>query len=336
MKVLFVTNLYPTKNNPDYGVFTKDQIQSTLENGVTGDVLFINARENGIREYFKALKRINDAYKDYDLIHCFHGLSLIVTFLATKNKPILISFLLAIKYESLHKNYIINKIYSLTYNTIIKSKRVFSIFKDELPEHLFSNGRSFYLPNGVDLSEFFPINREAACKALSLDPNKTYVLFVSSKDKFRLVKRYDLFSKTIQILKDNSKTLNIDELVLSNVPRDQCIYYFNVASVHLLTSDYEGSPNSVKEAMSCNTPVVSTDVGNVKQMFNGASNCFISPQDPAIFAEYVLKAIIEPPCDLRNVLIENKLTVQDKTNELVDIYRKIIEKQVNIKKQQYN
>jgi hypothetical protein len=40
---------------------------------------------------------------------------------------------------------------------------------------------------------------------------------------------------------------------------------------------------------------------------------------------------IDPPCDLRNVLIENKLTVQDKTNELIDIYRTIIGKQIDIK-----
>lgn len=326
MKILFVTNLYPTKDTPDYGVFTKDQIQSTFEKGVTGDILFINARENGIGEYFKALKRINDVYKDYDLIHCFHGLSLIVTFLASKKKPILVSFLLPIKFESFNKNKVINGLYSLTYSTIIKSKRVFSIFKDKLPDHLVSNGRSFYLPNGVNLSTFYPVNKADSCKKLNLNPNKTYILFASSKDSFRPVKRYDIFSKTLQILKINSKYLNIEELILSNVSREECIYYFNVASVHLLTSDYEGSPNSVKEAMSCNTPVVSTDVGNVKQMFNGACNCFISPQDPIILAEYVLKAIIDPPCDLRNVLTENKLTVQDKTNELINIYRTIIGK----------
>lgn len=328
MKILFVTNLYPTKNSPDYGVFTKDQIQSTLQNGVTGDILFINARENGIKEYFKALKRINDVYKDYDLIHCFHGLSLIVTFLASKKKPILVSFLLPIKFESFNKNKnkVINGLYSLAYSTIIKSKRVFSIFKDKLPDHLVSNGRSFYLPNGVNLSAFYPVNKADSCKTLNLNPNKTYILFASSKDSFRPVKRYDLFSKTLQILKDNYVDLNIEELILSNVPRDQCIYYFNAASVHLLTSDFEGSPNSVKEAMSCNTPVVSTDVGNVKQMFNGASNCYISPQDSAILAEYVLKAIIDPPCDLRNVLTDNKLTIQDKTNELIEIYRTIIGK----------
>jgi teichuronic acid biosynthesis glycosyltransferase TuaC len=331
MKILFVTNLYPTKENPDYGVFTKDQIENTFQNGVIGDVLFINAREKGIGEYFKAIKRINKIYTDYDLIHCFHGLSLIATVLASKNKPILISFLLPIKLESLHKNKLISELYSLTYSTIIKFKRVFSIFKDKVPEHLILNDRTYYLPNGVDLSAFYPINREAACKALSLDPSKSYIMFVSSKEKFRPVKRYDLFSKTIKILKNNSKGLDIEELVMSSVPREQCIYYFNAASVHLLTSDYEGSPNSVKEAMSCNTPVVSTDVGNVKQMFIGANNCYISPQEPTILADYVLKAIIDPPCDLRNVLIENKLTVQDKTNELIDIYRTIIGKQIDIK-----
>ena len=89
MKVLHITNSYPTINNPDYGVFTKDQIDNVKLEGVESHLLFINAKENGIKEYFLAIKKIKNIYKEYDIIHCFHGLTLIIAFLATKNKPIL-------------------------------------------------------------------------------------------------------------------------------------------------------------------------------------------------------------------------------------------------------
>jgi teichuronic acid biosynthesis glycosyltransferase TuaC len=326
LKVLFVTNLYPTIENPDFGVFTRDQIENIKAKKVLGDVLFINAMEKGPIEYLRAIKKINQSYKKYDLIHCFHGLTLIITYISTFRKPILISFLNEIKFESYKKNKIINKFFILIYNAILKSNRVFIIFKDKIPANLNLRGRSFYLPNGIDLSDFYPIKREIAYKKLNLDINKTYILFVSSKAKLRGQKRYDIFRRTIQILKENSVDLNFEELILTNIPRELCNYYYNAASVHLVTSDYEGSPNSVKEAMGCNIPVVSTDVGNVKKMIVGATNCFISDQDPAKLALCVLKAIQSPFCDLRKVLVDNGLTVENKTEELSQIYSQIVQR----------
>ena len=325
LKVLFVTNLYPTHENPDFGVFTRDQIENIKADKVYGDILFINAMEKGPIEYLKAIKKINQSYKKYDLVHCFHGLTLIITYIATLRKPILVSFLNEIKFESYKKNKIINKFFTLIYYTIIKSNRVFIILKDKIPSNLSLKGRSFYLPNGIDLSAFYPINREIAKNKLNLDNNKTYILFVSSKAKLRGQKRYDIFSETIQILKANSVGQDFEELILTNIPRELCIYYYNAAAVHLVTSDYEGSPNSVKEAMGCNIPVVSTDVGNVKKMIIGATNCFISEQDPAKLALCVLKAIQSPNCDLRKVLVDNGLTVENKTEELLQIYSQIVQ-----------
>lgn len=324
MRVLHVTNNYPTSNNPDYGVFTKDQIDKVIALGVNSDLLFINAREHGIKEYFNAFKKIKNIYKQYDIIHCFHGLTLIIVFFATIKKPILISFLNEIKYENLKKNKAINEIYVILYKLIIKSNRVFTIFKDKIPENLKNNGRSFYLPNGIDLDSFYPIDKVESCKILNLDPTKKYILFVSSKNILRPQKRYDIFKSTIEILKSKYVSYNFEELVMSSVPREKCIYYYNAASVHLLTSDYEGSPNSVKESMGCNTPVVSTDAGNVKLMIDKAENCFISSQNPDSLAEYIIKSLDSSLCNLRDILKTNNLTVEVKSKELFEIYKEIL------------
>jgi len=66
----------------------------------------------------------------------------------------------------------------------------------------------------------------------------------------------------------------------------------NAADVHLLTSDYEGSPNSVKECMACNTSVVSTNVGNVNELLNNVEGCFVSDNfDENELAELVNKSL---------------------------------------------
>jgi len=214
MKVLHITNSYPTIQNPDYGVFTKDQIDNLSQYGIENKLLFVNSKENGIIEYFRAIKKIRSIYKNYDLIHCFHGLTLIVAFFTTINKPILISFLNEIKYENFKSNIYFNKLYVLLYNFILKSKLVFAIFKDKIPEKQQNTNRSFYLPNGVNLQNFYLLEKEDACNYLNLDCKKRYILFVSSKNKMRTQKRYDIFMSTINILKKKYNEYNFEELIL--------------------------------------------------------------------------------------------------------------------------
>jgi glycosyltransferase involved in cell wall biosynthesis len=47
----------------------------------------------------------------------------------------------------------------------------------------------------------------------------------------------------------------------------------NAADVLLVTSFTEGSPTVVQEAMACNLPVVSVDVGDVRERLQGVAAC---------------------------------------------------------------
>jgi len=49
--------------------------------------------------------------------------------------------------------------------------------------------------------------------------------------------------------------------------------YLNAADVLLLTSKHEGSPTIVKEALACNCPVVSVDVGDVRERIAAINGC---------------------------------------------------------------
>lgn len=317
MKVLHITNNYPSSKFPIFGIFVKEQIESLSKEGVKNEVFFINGRENGKLEYLKQIFYLRKKLKKskYNIIHCHHALSALCLFFSgeIKNNKVIVSF----------QNDPINELGVHTFN-FIKHFIDGCIFKNN--SNLITDPHSFYLPNGVNLNFFKPIDIIISRKKLGLDPNKIYILFVSS-NYIRKQKRYDIFTETLKILRTKYSYTNIEELKMINIEREMIPYYFNAANLHLLTSDFEGSPNSVKESLACNTPVVSTDVGNVKSLLKNLEGSFCSvnnnPTELAYLVDKSLKMDIREGHDqIRKLELDSKSVA---TN-LSDIYKKIINK----------
>lgn len=320
MKILFVTNGYPTVNNPEYCVFTKEQIESVSKfQEIEGQLIFINARENGIQAYIKAIPILKKKIRQADLIHTFHGLTFLLVFLIAPSKQIVVSFLNSIENEYGEKKFLSQPLVFLT-KRLIQRMNITKIFKDKVPARFSQN--SYYLPNGVDTSKFYPISKSEAKRKLGLDESKKYILFVSSKNKYRKQKRYDRYKKVLEILR--MRYDNIEELALVNEPRERIIYYFNAAELHLLTSDFEGSPNSVKEALACNIPVVATNSGNVKMMLDGIENCYVSSSFNASELADLTTKVLEVPSSEVNIskyITLKRLDMKAKALELTKIYK---------------
>ncbi|MFC7045384.1 glycosyltransferase family 4 protein [Halobacteriaceae archaeon GCM10025711] len=137
------------------------------------------------------------------------------------------------------------------------------------------------IPHGVDLDRFRPIDREAARREVGWDPDGLHVLFPYSPN--RSVKNYPLAERVVDATEtelDREITLQ----TLSGVPHERMAYYYNAADALLLTSRREGSPNSVKEAMACNVPVVATAVGDVPERLAGVSESVVAESDDELVA----------------------------------------------------
>lgn len=320
MKILFVTNGYPTAKHPEYCVFTKEQIEAVkgLEN-INGEVIFINSREHGYFEYIRGLIHFLRKKSEFDVIHCFHGLTFLLVALFVRRQPIVVSFLNSIDKEYSEGGAISKPLAKLTRKIIRMKNTVFLIFKDRLPEEYSDIG--FYLPNGVSLEKFSIISRSDARKALGLPVSGKYILFVSSKDLFRPQKRFDRFLQVIDLVKMRYPNLSV--LTLVNEGRNQVSMFFNAADVHLLTSDFEGSPNSVKEAMACGVPVVSTAVGNVEQMLAGVPGCYVDRNfDPYQLAQACI-ASLDKQTDrdsIRRKILEKHLDDASSAIKLREVY----------------
>ncbi|MHB9287996.1 glycosyltransferase [Halobacteriales archaeon Cl-PHB] len=122
------------------------------------------------------------------------------------------------------------------------------------------------IPHGVDLDRFEPQPTERARERVGWDDGRYHVLFPYPPD--REVKNYPLAAQVVSMADDRTDRAVVLESV-SGVPHEEFPTYVNAADCLLLTSRHEGSPNVVKEAMACNLPVVSRDVGDVAERLDG-------------------------------------------------------------------
>ena len=76
MKVLLVTNMYPTEDAPYYGIFVKEQKMAVcrFHNDVDYTVVFIDGRKDKLT-YLKSINKIHKIINEneFDLIHVHYG-----------------------------------------------------------------------------------------------------------------------------------------------------------------------------------------------------------------------------------------------------------------------
>jgi len=144
------------------------------------------------------------------------------------------------------------------------------------------------IPNGVDLSKFYPVPKSEARQKLSWNPNKPIVLFFHVNGQS--VKNRPLAEAALaQVKRQIPET---EMIVVDNVPHSDLIYYYNAADVLLMTSFHEGSNNSVKEALACSLPIVSVDCGDIRDRLKGITPSLVVPAyDAALLANETVKIL---------------------------------------------
>lgn len=308
MRVLALTNGWPTDRHPEYAVFNARQVDSLRALGLSVDVTFVNARERGKMEYLRHLPKIARIARPYDLVHCFHGLSFLLARLGGVRAPLVVSFQNALEREFAEMPQPLGPLAQALTVRMLRQGGVGMIFKGAAPERLAADPLLRRIPNGVDLGLFRPGDRSAARVTLGIDPAATVLLFVSSKNLHRPQKRHDRFIAAAAALRARRPDLDIVALTLVDEPLERVRLVYQAADVHVMTSEFEGSPNSVKEALACGLPVVSTDVGNVREMIDGlAAARVLEVFDAEAFAAAV-EQVLAAPGEARAALRERIAT----------------------------
>ena len=247
------------------------QIDSIKDDSI--QIIKFPLKTSGALSYFWEFFRLRKYVKenDVDLIHAHYSYSGIISGLTLK-KTICSLMGSDVFDESLLIKLVVRFFYNFIWSeTIVKSQQMLDFFPN-----------SVLIPNGVNLDFFNIISKNKALDKTDLEENKINIIFVS-ESIHRKVKNYKLAKYAVNLLPNNFK-LN----TVSNKTQNQLVNYYNAADVLLLTSNSEGSPNVIKEAMACNCPIVSTDVGDVKQVIEKTDNCYISNSNPKDIADKII------------------------------------------------
>ena len=139
----------------------------------------------------------------------------------------------------------------------------------------------FVIPHGVDTEKFHPREKRGARAEVGWADDRYHVLFPYDTD--RDVKDYP---RARRVVENAAEMLDapVELQTVTGVSHAGMNAYYNAADALLLTSKREGSPNAVKEALTTNTPVVSTDVGDVPERLAGVQPAFVGDDDAELTA----------------------------------------------------
>lgn len=285
MRVLIVASGNTKAASP----FIIEQVESLKKIDIQIEYFLIKGK--GWTGYLKSLSKLKKKIKNknFNLIHAHYGLSGLLATLQ-RRIPVIITF---------HGSDInINKNYKWSFiASRLSSKNIF-VHKDQPKKLKVMLNEKDIIPCGINLKIFQPKDKVALRKKLDWDQKKVYILFSSSFDK--PVKNVNLAYKSTQNIK------NSELIELKNYTKIELSNLMNAADLLLVTSFSETGPLIVKEAIACNCPVVSTDVGDVKEIIVKRKNSFVTSYNPK-----EIEAVIKKVIKLKKPVPKDELTLQE-------------------------
>jgi glycosyltransferase involved in cell wall biosynthesis len=281
VRVLVVTNIYPTKEAPQRGAFVRDQVEALRAEGVE---LELFSFEPGRQNYRPAIRELRTILRNgrFDLVHAHYGL---VGWCAQRAgaRPLVVTF---------HGTDVRHRVVGRLSRRLAQridlvagvSRALFGPESGRRGLPLVPGG-SAVLPCGVDVERFRPEPRADARERLGLEANGRYLLFPA--DPQRPVKRADR-------ARELAERAGCELLSGGAIAGDQMPDYVNAANAVIVTSDNEGFGLVMLEALACEVPVLSTPVGIAPFALAGLEGCLAAPYDAELWAE-ALRPHLEAP-----------------------------------------
>lgn len=116
---------------------------------------------------------------------------------------------------------------------------------------------------------------------------------------------------------------------LGNIPN--AAMYSSIADLFVLTSNYEGLPIVILEAMSLGKPIVASNVGGIHEIVHDGVNGYTLENNAQLFAEkisYILEnpQVYDSMCKNSKEIYEKDFTIEKMVEKYKEVYAKVIGK----------
>ena len=269
MRVLVVTSMYPAPAHPGLGGFVRDQVEALQ--ALEGVEVELFAIEPGPpTRFIRAARDLRRKYggERFDVVHAHHGLTG-WSALAVRGAPRVLTF------HGTDLSHPIVGPLSRRLARLVDLPAPVSTSLARLPggglPGAGTKRAAAILPCGVNLDRFAPRDRQDARRARGLDPDGRYLLFPA--DPARAEKRHDRAVELARAAGD------VELLTYGDLQPDQVPDTINAANAVVATSEREGFGLAPLEALACDVPILSTDVGIAPVALRGVAGTLCAPYD---------------------------------------------------------
>lgn len=302
MKVLIIAR----QKNGRFAPFISEQVNALEKIGI--ECRYLGVRRKGLLGYllqYPSLLKVIHQYHP-DLIHAHYGFCGVLANLQ-RRIPVVTTYHGSDINDPRALRFSRIAIRLSRYNVFVSSKTI---------DIARPSGHYSLIPCGISLDDYPVIDRDDARRRMDLTPDRKYVSFAGAFDN--PVKNAPLAKESVRMLS------GVNLLELKGYTRAQVSTLMQAVDVFLMTSLTEGSPQVIKEAMVCGCPIVSVDVGDVKDLIDGVEGCYLAEKDPGSIADCIKRAIaFSGRTRGRDVIIEKKLTNDIIANQILAVYRSV-------------
>jgi glycosyltransferase involved in cell wall biosynthesis len=287
-----VLAIIPAGKSSSSMIFARRQVASLSRTGVRCEI-FLLASRTSLSVLLKEWRRLRRAIRAFrpDILHAHYGtVTALVSGLST-GMPVVVTYRGNDLNPDPSASWVLSSIRKLISQIAsLLATRIICV-SEGLRQQLWWRKRiATVMPTGVDTDSFYPRGRSEARAQLRWRNRERVVLFNAAGPP--LLKRPDLAQAAV----DAARAIcgNIRLVVLNgNIAPDSVPVMMSAADCLLLTSECEGSPTVVQEAMACNLPVVTVDVGDVQFCLRGVSPTRIVGRDPTEIGHAIAEVLTQ-------------------------------------------